>query len=96
MGLKVNEEKRKFMHATKRLIISSKLEIGSCNFEIIQEVKYLGKIMKNLRNRIILCKNATMGLKENFKSHFLTLSPKLRPYKTLLRPVLMYGSQSLM
>lgn len=35
----------------------------------------------------------TMDLKENFQSHFLTLSNKLRLYKALLRPVLMYESK---
>jgi hypothetical protein len=40
--LKVNEEKMKFMQVTKRPITSSKTEIGSYNFEIVQDFKYLG------------------------------------------------------
>jgi hypothetical protein len=35
MGLKVNNEKTKFMQVTKRPITSSKTEIGSYNFEIV-------------------------------------------------------------
>jgi hypothetical protein len=100
VGLKVNEEKKKFMQETKRPITS---EIGSYDFEIVQEFKYLGTIVTNdnnmdkeLRNRIILANKCYHGLKGKFKSHFLTLHTKLRLYKTLLRPVLMYGSESWM
>jgi hypothetical protein len=46
---------------------------------------------KELRNRIVLANN---GFKGKSKSNFLTLSTKFRLYKTLLRPVLMYGSES--
>jgi hypothetical protein len=59
MGLKVNEEKTKFMQVTKRPVTSSEIEIGSSNFEIVQEFKYLGTVAtdtnmdKELRNRII-------------------------------------------
>jgi hypothetical protein len=49
---------------------------------------------KELRNRIILADNYYHGFKGKFKPHFLTLSTKLRLYKTLLRSVLMYGSES--
>jgi hypothetical protein len=36
MGLKVNEEKTKFMQVTKRSVTSYKIEIESYNFEIVQ------------------------------------------------------------
>jgi hypothetical protein len=49
---------------------------------------------KELKNRIILANNCYHGFKGKFKSHFLTLSTKFRLYKTLLTPVLMYGSES--
>jgi hypothetical protein len=45
-------------------------------------------------SRIILTNKCYRGLKENFKSHFLTLCTKFRLNKTLLRPVLMCGSES--
>jgi hypothetical protein len=49
---------------------------------------------KELRNRIILANKCYHGLKGKCKFHFITLNTKLRWYKPLLRPVLMYGSES--
>jgi hypothetical protein len=73
------------MHVTKR-------PIGSYNYETVQEFKHLGTTVTNdnsmdkvLRNRIILANKCYHGLGK-FKSHFLTLSTKLRLYKMLLRP----------
>jgi hypothetical protein len=51
---------------------------------------------QELRNRIILAHKCCHGFKGKFKFHFLTLSPKLRLYETLLRPLLIYGSESWM
>jgi hypothetical protein len=67
----------------------------------VQEFKYLGRTVTNdgnmdkkLINRIILANKCYCKLKVTFKSHFITLITKLRLYKTLLRLVLMYGSES--
>jgi hypothetical protein len=49
---------------------------------------------KELRNRIILANKRYHGLNGKFKSHFLTLNTKLRSHKTLVRPVLIYASES--
>jgi hypothetical protein len=57
------------MQVTKRPI-TSKIEIGSYNFEIIQEFKYLETVVtddnnmdKELRNRIILAHKCCHGFK---------------------------------
>jgi hypothetical protein len=75
------------MQVTKRPK-TSKIEIGSYNFEIIQEFKYVGSVVTNgnnmykeLRNRIIVAHKCYHGFKGKFKLHFLTLSPKLRCIK---------------
>jgi hypothetical protein len=49
---------------------------------------------EELRSRIILANKYYHGLKGKFKYYFLTLSTILRMYITLLRPVLLYGSNS--
>lgn len=63
--------------------------------ECLGEFKYLGKKVTNdnnmdkeLRNGIILANKCYHGLNRKFKSYFLTLSPKLRLHKTILRLVL--------
>jgi hypothetical protein len=60
-----------------------------------------GKIVTNDNNmdkelRISLANKSYHGLTGKFKSRFLTMSTKLRLFKTLLRSLLMYGSESFM
>jgi hypothetical protein len=62
VGLKVNEKKTKLIQVSKRPMTSSETKTGSYNFEIVQEFKYFGTIVKSdnnmdkeLRNKIILC-----------------------------------------
>jgi hypothetical protein len=38
------------MQVTGRPVTSSETETGSCNFEIIQEFKYLGKMVTSDKN----------------------------------------------
>jgi hypothetical protein len=70
---------------------------------IVQEFKNFGPIVtdnnnmdKEFRNRIILSTKCYHGIKGKFRSYFLTPSTKLRLCKTLLRRVLIYGSESWM
>jgi hypothetical protein len=75
--------------------------LEAITLKIAQEFQHIGTVVTNfnnmdeeLRNRIILANKCYHGLKGKFNSHLLTLSPKLRSRETLLRPVLMYGSES--
>jgi hypothetical protein len=47
-----------------------------------------------INNRIISATRSYYGLKKQLKSHHLSTQTKIKLYKTLVRPVLMYGCES--
>ena len=47
-----------------------------------------------IKRRILIANRCFYGLKKQMKSKMLTLQTKLRIYKTLIRPVLTYASES--
>ena len=100
MELIINEEKTKFMQVTSKPIRTSELIVGEQKFEVVQHFKYLGTIVTNdisldieIRYRISLENNCYHRLKHQLRSQFLNLRTKLNLYKTLLKPVLTYGSE---
>ena len=100
MGLPINEEKAKFMQVTSKPIMIPELIVEEQKFEVVQQFRYLGTIVTNdnnlykeIRYRISLANNCYHGLKHLFRSQFLNLRTKLNLYKTLLKPVLTYGSE---
>ena len=87
------------MQVTSKRIMISELIVGEQQFELVQQFKYLGTIVTNDNNldkeryRISLANKCYHGLKHLFRSQFLNLRTKLNLYKTLLKPVLTYGSE---
>jgi len=47
-----------------------------------------------IRRRILMANKAFYGLKRQFRSQFLSIQNKLYLYKTLIRPVLAFGSET--
>jgi hypothetical protein len=88
------------MQVTSKPIMIPELIVEEQKFEVVQQFKYLGTIVTNennldkeIRYRILLANNCYHGLKHLLRSQFLNLRTKLNLYKTLLKPVLTYGSE---
>jgi sorting nexin-29 len=71
------------------------------NFETVQSFTYLGSLINvnndnyvEIKKIILLANKGFYGLKRRFRSLFLFIKNKLKFYKTLIRPLLEYGSET--
>jgi hypothetical protein len=99
-GLIVNEGKTKYMvMSTSR--IPQNINIGNRTFEGVSQFRYLGALV-NGQNEISDCikdriQNGNRAYYANlklFKSKLLTRNTKVKIYRTLVRPVVTYGSET--
>jgi hypothetical protein len=81
--------------------LGKNLAIGEHNFEVVDEFKYLGTLIniknsvpEEIKRRIVAAKRRYYGLNKILKSEHLTWRTKIRLYKTLIRPVITYGSEA--
>ena len=103
MGLKINENKTKYM------IVNSKdpnkivkhIVIDGTKFETVQSFVYLGSLVNSnndiseeISRRIQNANRCYFGLQAQFKSRLLSHKTKCRLYKTLIKPVLTYASET--
>jgi hypothetical protein len=51
-------------------------------------------LTKKINHRLLLANKRYYGLKKQLVSHYLSLQTKCVLYKTLLRPIILYGSES--
>jgi hypothetical protein len=100
MGLTVNMQKTKYMEVTKRPT-NTKMIIGNQQYERVKEFKYLGTtltadndISTEIKQRIITANKTSCGLKKQLNSPYLKWQTECVLYKTLIRPTLIYGSES--
>jgi hypothetical protein len=83
-------------------INSRMLEVDDQEFERrVREFKYLGSTLREDNNftieiiqRVVMAYRATCGLKKPLYSRCLGRQTEYTLYKTLLRPILIYGSES--
>lgn len=105
IGLRVNEDKTKFLMVSPsprtKAIVGNHLQIGDKKFEVVEEFRYLGAIVNNKGNnsqeissRIMAGQRAFYGLKRVLTSKNISRNAKVRMYKTLIRPVVLYGCES--
>jgi exonuclease III/ribosomal protein S28E/S33 len=105
MGLRVNEDKTKFLMVAAsertRSMVGSHLVINEKRFEVVNEFVYLGSLVTSdfsttveVRRRILSGLRAYFSLKNLLASKKLSRSTKLRMYKALIRPVVLYGSET--
>ena len=102
LGLKVNADKTKYMVATNASGIRGQtVNIGEYNFEIVNSFVYLGSLLnvendieEEIRRRIAIGNRCYYGLKKQFQSKTLQRKLKCKLYKTLVRPILTYGSEA--
>ena len=100
MGLVVNEDKTKYMKtggATQEDVVY----IGGQRFAVVDSFVYLGALVRadgdiseSIKARITSANRCFYGLVRHLRSKLLTKETKLHIYKTIIRPVLLYGSET--
>ena len=77
------------------------LRIGNKTFEAVQSFQYLGNIISNTNNnnkcikeRIMMGNKAYYANRQLFNSSLISRNSKLQIYRTLVRPVVTYVSES--
>jgi hypothetical protein len=105
VGLKINEEKTEYMIAVRNdrptRDVGQSVAIGDNHFEDVKEFVYLGSLMIPTNDvsleiqRIIQTANKCFfGLRKHLQSSHLSRQTKFTVHKTLIRPVLIYGSET--
>ena len=99
VGLKINTAKTKNMRINARN--QEKIKINGQDIEETEEFTYLGATvckegggMKDLKNRLSKARGAFIKLKKIWSSKAISRRTKLRLYKTLVVPVLLYGCET--
>jgi hypothetical protein len=103
VGLKINEQKSKYMIAARndRTIrdVGQSVAIDDKHFEVVKEFVYLGSL-KTPTNAVSLeiqrrtANRCFFGLRKHLQSSHLSRQTKFTIHKTLIRPVLLYGSET--
>lgn len=101
-GLQVNEGKTKYMVMSRRTPSThANISINNYNFEVVKSFEYLGtavnttnNVSEELKRRVAAGNRCLFGLASIFRSKDLRRSTKLSVYKTLLRPVVLYGCEA--
>jgi hypothetical protein len=105
VGLKINEQKTKYMIAARndRMIrdVGQSVAIGDKHFEVVKEFVYLESLMTTtndvsleIQRRIQTANRCFFGLRKHLQSSHLSHQTKFTIHKTLIRPVLLYGSET--
>jgi hypothetical protein len=101
MGLKINYDKTKYMETTCKPNKEKYIRINNSDIERINKFKYLGSIITNNNNisseishRINTGNTGYYGLRNILRSRLLKKDTKCKIYKTLIRPVVLYGCES--
>jgi hypothetical protein len=103
MGLRINEEKTKYMKmsSTRARSYLQNLIIGDFNFEGVDSFIYLGsvvdnenKMWKDIHCKIMTANRVYSAHVELFGSKLWSRNTKLKIYKALIRPILSYGSEA--
>lgn len=104
MGLNINEEKTKYMitnENSRQRKTEQHIKIYNHIFEKVNNFTYLGvivnrhnNIQEEINKRILNSNKCYFAMIHLFKSKYLTRTTKVRLYKTLIKPVLTYGSET--
>jgi hypothetical protein len=103
LGMKINENKTKYMVVStyEHRRNAGDLRIGNKTFEAVQGFHYLGNIIGNTNNnnkfikdRIMMGNKAYYANRQLVNSSVISRSSQLQIYRTMVRPVVTYGSES--
>jgi hypothetical protein len=80
--------------------VGQSVAIGDKHFEVVKEFLYLGFLMTptndvmEIQRRIQTANRCFFGLRKHLQSSHLTRQTKFTIHKTLIGPVLLYGSET--
>jgi len=103
LGMEINENKTKYMVTStyEHGRNAGDLRIGNKTFAAVQSFQYLGNIICNTNNnnkcikeRIMMGNKAYYANRQLVNSSLISRNSKLQIYRTLVRPVVTYGSES--
>ncbi|XP_062707776.1 uncharacterized protein LOC134288081 [Aedes albopictus] len=105
VGLVVNAAKTKYMLVggteRDRTSLGSNVTIDGDTFKVVEEFFYLGSLLtadnnvsREIRRRIISGSRAYYGLQKKLRSKKIHPRTKCTMYKTLIRPVVLYGHET--
>lgn len=103
VGLRINQDKTECMIVTRHNKEETEgvLAIEDMEFRKTRSFKYLGSTVntnnnmeEEVMNRIKSAERCLFSVNKLFTSRLLTKTTKLRIYKTIVRPVLMYGAET--
>jgi len=97
-GLRINEKKTKYLATRESKNQQSYFQIKNFNFEAVQSFTYLGSLINDnsaeIKKRILMANKGSYRLKRQYRSQFLSIKNKIKLYKTSIKPVLTYGSET--
>jgi hypothetical protein len=100
-GLLINESETKYMKCTRKEVRRIKQEIDTMSFESAHSLKYFGSyvnqnntIEEEIKERIIAGNKAFYANRKMFQSKLFSRKSKLKLYRTLIRPILTYASET--
>jgi hypothetical protein len=105
VGLKINEQKTKYMIAARNDTtirdLGQNVAIGDKHFEVVKDFVYLGILMTptndvslEIQRRIQNANRYFFRLRKHLQSSHLSRQTKFTIHKTLIRSVLLYGSET--
>jgi len=104
VGLRINEEKTKYMMNTRnkvRFRSEKHLQIYNYEFERVGEFKYLGSLITensdnntDIKARIMAGNRSYYSVLSLLRSKAVSKTTKIRMYKTTIRPVVLCGSEA--
>ncbi|KAJ4428604.1 hypothetical protein ANN_24648 [Periplaneta americana] len=103
VGLEVNPEKTKYMIMSRdqNIVRNGNIKIGDLSFEEEEKFKYLGVTVTNIndtreeiKRRINMGNACYYSVEELLSSSLLSKNLKVRIYKTVILPVLLYGCET--
>ncbi|KAJ4446933.1 hypothetical protein ANN_13635 [Periplaneta americana] len=103
IGLEVNPEKTKYMIMSRdqNIVRNGNIKIGDLTFEEVEKFKYLGATVTNIndtreeiKRRINMGNACYYSVEELLSSSLLSKNLKVRIYKTVILPVVLYRCET--
>ncbi|KAL4154352.1 hypothetical protein QTP88_000231 [Uroleucon formosanum] len=101
MGLKINENKTKYMLMSRRPTPLQNVSIDHFSFEQVENFKYLGaninhknNMHNEIKSRISAANRGYHAMRKMFTSKLLSKDTKKKLYIAYLRPIVMYGCET--
>ena len=103
IGLAVNIGKTKYMEIGRHrgIIANAYFKIGSNSYEKVETFKYLGSLLTNqnsiqeeIKCRVTVRNSCYYSAQTHLSSRILSKNLKIKIYKTIILPVVLYGCET--